>query len=545
MAARRDIEEQRLLYRVSSGSSEERSTDYETEEDEILAEKAAYHAPPSRLPRWLLYWIPRGRRTRAATSAYFSMTPGRRRRSLPVRILQLLALVPYIVISLIIIFGIFLPSYTNPPQRYHDLRNAVERSDVPGRGNVANEKVFIAASIYDKNGELLRGDWGARLRELIGILGPDNVFLSIYENDPDTLAQAALESFGESITCDKSLVSEHLDLATLPHVITPTGVSRLKRIEFLAEVRNRALRPLEDSASPSYSTQYDKLLYLNDVVFDPTEAANLLFSTNINEATNKTDYRAACAVDFINPFKFYDTFATRDTEGYRMGVPFYPWFTSSGSGESRKDVLGQTDAVRVKSCWGGMVAFEAKWFQPHMHLPTDAATTPADLSTDALRFRAEPDTYWDGSECCLIHADLTHTASEEKSAGSSGIYMNPYVRVAYDYTTLKWLPFTRRFERLYTPVQSLINALAHLPGYNPRRTQQPGDRVVDKVWVWDEASQAAMREGKAQNLHGSFQSVERVATPGQFCGFRNLLYINEHPEEGEGKWGFEKVPAVN
>lgn len=533
--------EQQLLYRVSSASSEDRSREYETE-DEVLAEKAAYLAPPSRLPRWLPYWATRGRRTRAG---YFTLNPGRRRRSLPVRILQLFALFPYLVICLILVFGIFLPSYTKPPQHYQDLRQAVEQYTRPGRGNVANERVFIAASIYDRNGELLRGNWGARLKELVEILGPNNVYLSIYENDPDTLAQAALESFGETITCNKSMVSEHLDLATLPHVVTPTGASRLKRIAFLAEVRNRALRPLEDPGSSAYATQYDKLLYLNDVVFDPIEAANLLFSTNIDGATKKTDYRAACAVDFINPFKFYDTFATRDTEGYRMGVPFYPWFTSSGSGESRQDVLDQKDAVRVKSCWGGMVAFEAKWFQPHMHKPTSAVVLPANLSTEALRFRAEPDTYWDGSECCLIHADLAHTSSLDSSAESSGIYMNPYVRVAYDYSTLKWLPFTRRFERLYGPIQSLINALAHMPGYNPRRTQQPGDRVIDKVWVWDEASRAAMKEGRSEGLHGSFQSVERVATPGQYCGFRNLLYINEHPEEGEGKWGFETVPAVN
>lgn len=93
----------------------------------------------------------------------------------------------------------------------------------------------------------------------------------------------------------------------------------MKRIAFLAEVRNRALRPLE--ADPLM--RFDKLLFINDVIFDPIDAVQLLFSTNI-DASGRAQYGAACAVDFINTFKFYDTFATRDFEGYAMGIPFFP-----------------------------------------------------------------------------------------------------------------------------------------------------------------------------------------------------------------------------
>lgn len=52
----------------------------------------------------------------------------------------------------------------------------------------------------------------------------------------------------------------------------------MKPIAFLAEVRNRALRPLH--LDPSL--RYDKLLYINDVIFNQIDAANLLFSTNVN-----------------------------------------------------------------------------------------------------------------------------------------------------------------------------------------------------------------------------------------------------------------------
>lgn len=107
----------------------------------------------------------------------------------------------------------------------------------------------------------------------------------------------------------------------MPKVTLPDGTERIKRIAYSAEVRNQALQPLEES-----DIVYDKILFRDDVLFDPIDAAQLLFSTNVNEhGHGKASYHAACAVDFINPFMFYDTFATRDIEGYSMSVPFFPW----------------------------------------------------------------------------------------------------------------------------------------------------------------------------------------------------------------------------
>jgi hypothetical protein len=183
------------------------------------------------------------------------------------------------------------------------------------------------------------------------------VDLSVCEDDADNESKAALEKFEETLSCNKTILQEHLDLSTLPHVVAPDGQRKPKRIHFLAEVRNRALRPLQD-----LPTHFDKLLYINDIVFDPIDAANLLFSLNA-DSNGKASYRAACAVDFENPFKFYDTFATRDSQGFDMGVMFFPWFAGAGSATSRRGVTAQKDAVTVKSCWGGVAAFEAKWFQ--------------------------------------------------------------------------------------------------------------------------------------------------------------------------------------
>jgi hypothetical protein len=330
-----------------------------------------------------------------------------------------------------------------------------------------------------------------------------------------------------------SLVSEHLPLEDISRITLPSGESRTKRIAFLAEVRNRALRPLHDS-----SLQFDKLLYINDVMFNPIDAVQLLFSTNI-DTDGRTQYGAVCAMDFINSFKFYDRYATRDFEGYEMGVPFFPWFTNSGESASRKDVLAQRDAVRVRSCWGGMTAFEASWFQKgkldidNMSNGGKMASSIADIQISPLRFRYELDPFWDASECCLIHADLTYLRHGHDNTHDSGIYTNPYVRVAYDSKTLSWLAHTRRLERLYPLVHNIVNSIGGLPAFNRRRLEQPGDEVIEKVWMYDRDGDTPEPGGTPK---GSYHEVKRIAGPGRFCGRRALSVLKEDAEEGGKKW---------
>ena len=346
---------------------------------------------------------------------------------------------------------------------------------------------------------------------------------------------------------NSSLVSEHLPLEEVPRVTTPSGQNRTKRIAFLADVRNRALRPLETNPA----IRFDKLLFINDVIFNPVDAANLLFSTNY-QPSGYTQYQAACAVDFINAFKFYDRFATRDFEGYTSGIPFFPWFTDAGLAASRRDVLGQRDAVRVRACWGGMTAFEAKWFQ---NLHPDSSTSgrlndskDAGVSVSPLRFRYEKDPFWDSSECCLVHADLTYLHQGRDIKMDSGIFMNPYVRVAYDPYTLRWLPYTRRIERLYSLVHTSLNHVVGMPEYNPRRLEAPGDEVIEKVWTYDEEG-GTRKIGKtlgetSSNGQGSYQEMKRVADPGRFCGTRRLMVLNDNPKKGQKNWENIQLPPV-
>lgn len=414
--------------------------------------------------------------------------------------------------TLVFLTAIFRPSYSHPPRHYHLLRQRIQGSSDSGRANPENQKIFIAASLFDPGGSILNGEWAQAVLDLVDMLGYKNVYLSIYESESDLDGQTANYEFETKVQCPHSVLYDRsFSMDEIPETILPDGSVRHKRIAFLAEMRNKALLPLEKKAM---GERYDKLLFLNDIVFDPIDAVQLLFSTNIDDSGHAS-YRAACAVDFINPFKFYDTFATRDLEGYSMGIPFYPWFTNAGNGASRRDVLAQKDAVRVKSCWGGMVAFNAEPFQ----------------KAGALHFRATEDIFWDASECCLIHADLiAHGSSKESD--STGVYMNPYIRVAYDARTHSWLGSTRRFERLYSIVHNILNHVVGMPWYNPRRTGQSGEKVDEKVWVIDEEATSG----------GFFQVQSRISAGDGYCGIRMLQLMKLKPELGEKPWEIMPVP---
>lgn len=476
--------------------------------------------------RWLKVYfsnLSRSQRTKCRENKRgFCQLPRPRRLSLLLR--NLLRNLLLIAIFLATLVAIICPSYSNPPIRYRELRLRAENTSEAGRANPGKEKVFVAASIFDPNGDLALGAWGQSIFDLIDLLGPSNVFLSIYENGAGAVAQAALKEFKNKTTCEHSIVfQEQLSLLdAVPYSQLPDGSKRVKRIAYLAEIRNRALRPLD-----SFSYKFDKLLYVNDVMFDPIDAVQLLFATNAG--SGKANYRAACAMDFINPFKFYDTFATRDFEGYATGLPIYPWFSGAGQAQSRQDVFDQTDAVRVRSCWGGMVAFDARFFQA-------TAAELGDLNISGsinggnftgFQFRAEPDLFWESAECCLIQADIQSTEIDNR-----GIYMNPYVRVAYDTTTLSSLGWSRRIERLFTPFQYMINTIVGMPVYNPRRSHRAWQEVQEEVWSPNATDPAG----------GSFKIKDKIASHSGFCGTRALQVLKENRQPGEKNWEFYPVP---
>lgn len=519
------------------------------------------HTPALRPPWWariLFLSPPRRRRPRLNRYRYFRST---RRRCC-----QAFLFATTTALVLLIFTAIFRPSYTRQqyPAAWAPLESSIRhgggetpatywrlppgeagtKTTATGRGNPNNERIFIAANIV--NAKLIDQEWGWRVMELMDLLGPENVFLSVFENDSGPDTTRALKLLSQRITehmpaAGQSIVSTTLPFSGVPRVRLPNGETHIKRITYLAEVRNRALLPLignipslsrwnqtghpplpptppaidpmwellpllpesDRSRKPALPTSWvpnphltSRVLFLNDVVFSPRELMHLLFSTRGG------NYSAACGIDYINPFKYYDTFATRDPDGYPLGVPFFPYFATPGP---RAQILNTNPEINVSSCWGGVVAFNASVF---------TRTSPS-----PIRFRAEKEPYWDASECCLVHADIadpTHT------------FINPFIRCAYDRSTFDWLPFVRRVERTFSAPHRLVVWALGMPWAGTRRGEVEGAVVEERIW-----DGVGWMDGK------------RVVGKGGWCGGGKLLVMNEeYKKGGEGrKWMNLPVPV--
>ncbi|CAG8953785.1 hypothetical protein HYFRA_00006677, partial [Hymenoscyphus fraxineus] len=114
-----------------------------------------------------------------------------------------------------------------------------------------------------------------------------------------------------------------------------------RRISALAETRNKAMEPLVNDES----RQWDRVLWINDVIFTNEDIATLL-------STRDGNYAAACSLDFQNNAQtYYDTFALRDSAGNPTLSTHYPFFASKTSLKALYALL----PIPVQSCWNGIV----------------------------------------------------------------------------------------------------------------------------------------------------------------------------------------------
>lgn len=444
----------------------------------------------------------------------------------------------YTLILLAVLFvavPILTPSYTRPPPHYRELKERCTGPDaVAGCANPFNEKVFISISLYDKGGHLASGRWGEQVLELIQMLGPENTFLSIYEND-SPLGEAPLADFKSKVPCNHEIVFDrHVSLGGFENVTMPDGTQRMKRLSYLSEMRNRALRPLDRFRAEMGVVPFDKVLFLNDVFFHVEDAAQLLFSTNVGP-DGRAHYLSTCALDYAHPLLFYDLYAQRDAEGYSNGLPIFPIFSTAGQGLSRQDMLDQKDAVRVSACWSGMVAMQAKYVQnldqslpapnfqqvgAHVILPDDPVAIEA-----PVRFRYEPEIFFDACECCLFLADVSTAARKDRDAPEHGVFVNPYVRVAYDDWALRWLHRVKRWEKLFVVPHRIISWYVGLPRNNPYRQVQEGEPFTEEIWVDDH-----------------WKLVNRTGRSGLFCAVREMQLIQRKERTEDKNWKNVEMP---
>ncbi|KNG82967.1 putative polysaccharide export protein (CAP59) [Aspergillus nomiae NRRL 13137] len=275
---------------------------------------------------------------------------------------------------------------------------------------LGNEKIYITGLHWNSE-QILREAWIAAVVDLANAIGRDKVFVSVQESGSWDDTKGALLLLDQQLAehgIPRRILMDHTthidEISKSPTdegwIETPIGTTELRRIPYLAKLRNVAMEPLYELRSEGII--YDKILFLNDVVFTTHDIHKLL-------STRGGNYAATCSLDFSKPPNFYDTFALRDAEGHDMLMQSWPYFRSRASRQAMKD----SQPVPVTSCWNGVVAMNAAPFYQH----------------SPLKFRGISDSlarsHLEGSECCLIHAD--NPLSREK-----GVWLNPNVRVGYN-----------------------------------------------------------------------------------------------------------------
>lgn len=341
------------------------------------------------------------------------------------------------VVLLLVVLSIdlFLTMSLNPPLA------RVSTSSISSDNVTHNDRIFIA-SINWNNELIIRSHWSAAVLDLVRYFGADNVYISIIESGSWDNTKGSLRDLDmelEKLGVERSiemLESTHKDeVERIPGpneegwIWTSRGRKELRRIPYLAKLRNGVMEKLKQLAERTEGQgkrSFDKILWLNDVIFTVSQPfvplllviaqiTNSLLNRFKTEdvvtliATRDGNYAAACAVDFSDPPLFYDTFALRDISGEKPITQTWPCFLAA---ESRNSMMSSSP-VPVKSCWNGIVVFQADPF----------------YKNPSLRFRGIPDSlarhHLEGSECCLIHADNSLSLT-------SGVWLNPNIRVSYN-----------------------------------------------------------------------------------------------------------------
>lgn len=138
-------------------------------------------------------------------------------------------------------------------------------------------RIYIA-SLHWNNEAILREFWNDAVVRLVHALGPSNVFINIlgsgsWDNSKNALGELdrELDAIGvaREITWDET---SHDDEISSPPaqpgngwIKTSRGKIALRRIPYLARLRNKSLEPLAKLAENG--TTFDYVLFLNDVYF--------------------------------------------------------------------------------------------------------------------------------------------------------------------------------------------------------------------------------------------------------------------------------------
>jgi hypothetical protein len=138
-----------------------------------------------------------------------------------------------------------------------------------------SENIYIA-SLHWNNEAILRSHWNDAVISLAKELGRDNVFVTVYESGSWDDTKEALNELDQAL--GGLGIRRNITMSRVTHlgeisaadkdsgwVETSQGERELRRIPFLARLRDLSLEPLRGLARLGIT--FDKVLFLNDVVF--------------------------------------------------------------------------------------------------------------------------------------------------------------------------------------------------------------------------------------------------------------------------------------
>lgn len=176
------------------------------------------------------------------------------------------------VACLLILFLDLLPNVFQRPQPF--VHRKVTAEDLSRHLN----SIYIASVQYNSD-VILQAHWVPSLLQLVKELQAVDltVYVSVYESGSEDGTKATLSKLAASLKALSIDHTVHLDNEThadaIEKSLSSTSTSgwlrtrygkELRRIFYLANVRNRALEPLR--ALNQAGIRFDKVLYLNDVV---------------------------------------------------------------------------------------------------------------------------------------------------------------------------------------------------------------------------------------------------------------------------------------
>ncbi|KAK9245141.1 cryptococcal mannosyltransferase 1-domain-containing protein [Lipomyces tetrasporus] len=321
---------------------------------------------------------------------------------------------------------------------------------------------FIAANFY--NNDDILPSWIAEVAKLINVLGSDNVYVSLAENDSLDNTASRLLQFTRYLHHKGVPNTLNITSGLRPLPYHDPWVDAQTRISYMTTVRNIALAPLEEVSSTPLGARMKHVIFLNDVIHRHTDVLKLLDAVQNQPATELAPVVMACGLD-METATLYDQWAARDKCGNGING-MYPFFSAP---EDRAAVR-KGELVDVGTCWNGVVVMDAGPFlsPPRTYGPLqnqrddedDTLTTPAQTATKLVR----PLRFPNPPKCAISECTLLPLALLNSYMLTSGgevrprIVMDTSVIVAYEY---KWWWYYAYFLR--TPIVSVWVDLVERP----------------------------------------------------------------------------------